>query len=845
MAHSQYIVTKFGGKSVSELQCWQTIEKVTRDHLKAGLRPLIVCSAVSGITDLLEQLLVQSISGQYEPVLEKIRAKHQILADALQVPMTLIEADLNELERIAMGVHLLCEASPRTRAQILGFGERLSTKLGAAFLKARGLDIAWLDSRELLISEPDPHASAETLYLSARCSFDTDKTLIEKLNALPQPVLITQGFVAANNKGETVVLGRGGSDTSGAYFAAKLKAAKCEIWTDVPGIYTANPHQVPGAKILHMLDYDEAQEIASMGAKVLHPRAISPVQHQGIPLYIANTFDPDHPGTLITAEVAGSDHQIKAILTRLGLMLISIETLDMWQQVGFLSDISTCFKNHGLSIDLISTSETNITVSFDLKASGQDVKAIDPLLKELNRFCKATAIGPCASISLVGRNIRAIFHKLGDAFALFEEQQIYLISQAANDLNLSFVVDEDQVERLIRELHQLLVGNVDLDQTSDIQNRWWAPKQKQLLKLAQEESPLYVYDEETLNTSVQKLKSLSAVNRIFYAMKANNYPAILKQFYQAGLGFECVSLTEVEFILELFPEIDRKRIIFTPNFAPKAEYQSALELGVNLTIDSLYPLEHWPELFKGKSIIARIDPGQGYGHHRYVCTAGNISKFGIPLSKLTKLKQLAAEHHVEIKGLHAHTGSGILDPEIWQQTAVFLTNLAAEFPNLSFINIGGGLGIPEKLSQQGLDFSRLNELLKEVKATCPKLEFWMEPGRFLVAQAGILLAKVTQIKTKEDQRFVGINTGMNSLIRPALYGAYHFIANLNHLDEAATETANIVGPICESGDTLGFSRLLPPTQEGDILLIDNAGAYGHVMSSNYNMRAPAKEYYLK
>ena len=839
-----YIVTKFGGKSVSELRCWQTINAITKAHLQQGLRPVIVCSAVSGITDLLEQLLVVALKHQHAPILTKISERHQKLAADLDVSMDAVNKDIAELQLLADKISADATASPQIRAEVLAFGERLSTRLGAAFLKKHGMNIAWHDSRQLLISCQDPHASESSSYLSARCDCEKDNELLQKLNSDKSDVIITQGFVAANTQGETVILGRGGSDTSGAYFAAKLNAVKCEIWTDVPGIYTANPHQVPEAQLLHSLDYDEAQEIAAMGAKVLHPRAILPVKYHRIPLYIANTFDPNHPGTLISSNGSQSSGEIKAILTRTSLTLISIETLDMWQQVGFLADVFAAFKRHGLSIDLISTSEANVTVSLDLKASAQEMHVVDALLTDLNTFCKAKAIGPCASISLVGRNIRGIFHKLGEAFTVFEKHNIHLISQAANDLNLTFVVDEDEVESLVTELHQLLFADINLKKPVNIKERWWYPKQQALLSLAQSKTPLYVYDAETLGNNVNKLKNLKAIDQVFFAMKANNNQDILKQFYAAGLGFECVSIQELEFIFALFPEINPQKIIFTPNFAPRAEYEAALNLNVNVTIDNLYPIEHWPELFNNKKIIARLDPGQGYGHHKHVCTAGSISKFGIPMTQFEQLLALTKQHHIEVIGLHAHTGSGILTPQIWQHTAQFLIDLSSHFPRLAQINIGGGLGIPEKPHQHDLDLAMLDQLLLEVKTQAPQLQFWLEPGRFLVAQAGVILSKVTQIKTKDDVHFIGIDTGMNSLIRPALYGSYHFVANLTHIDAPGTQTANIVGPICESGDTLAFSRLLPETKENDIILIDNAGAYGHVMGSDYNMRAPAEEIYL-
>jgi diaminopimelate decarboxylase/aspartate kinase len=160
------------------------------------------------------------------------------------------------------------------------------------------------------------------------------------------------------------------------------------------------------------------------------------------------------------------------------------------------------------------------------------------------------------------------------------------------------------------------------------------------------------------------------------------------------------------------------------------------------------------------------------------------------------------------------------------------------------LNLGGGLGVPEQPHQQPLDLTALSAVTAALKAKYPHLELWLEPGRYLVAEAGVLLATVTQLKGKGAVKYVGVSTGMNSLIRPALYGAHHEIVNLSRLDEPAVELVNVVGPICESADVLGTGRLLPVSQEGDVLLVATAGAYGRAMSSNYNLREPAPEFLL-
>jgi diaminopimelate decarboxylase/aspartate kinase len=292
------------------------------------------------------------------------------------------------------------------------------------------------------------------------------------------------------------------------------------------------------------------------------------------------------------------------------------------------------------------------------------------------------------------------------------------------------------------------------------------------------------------------------------------------------------------------PALDRDRIQFTPNFAARDEYAWALEQNIQLTIDNAYILREWGELFRDRRVFVRIDTGTGRGHHHHVRTAGAHAKFGVPIADIDELARLVERHGVTVVGLHAHSGSGIFDADNWAEVATRLLDLAQRFRQLHTIDVGGGLGVPDGHDQLELDLGRLDTALLAVRQNRPGIALWIEPGRYLVAAAGALIARVTQIKSKDDVRYVGIATGMNSLIRPALYGAWHEIVNLTRLDEPATELVNVVGPICESADFLGHDRLLPPTRAGDVLLIANAGAYGRAMSSHYNLRPPAQELVL-
>ncbi|MET0533392.1 MAG: bifunctional aspartate kinase/diaminopimelate decarboxylase [Steroidobacter sp.] len=861
-AASPWVVLKFGGTSVSSVANWKNIAAVVRDRLAEGLRPVIVHSALSGITDRLEQLLALSLdtqSNEAQAVMNQIEQRHRDLARDLGVtPSQDLEEQFKRLRQIAAGIALVGEVSERLRARVMAQGELMATRLGAAFLASQNLDSQWVDARTVLKAETRRNANVRSSYLSATCNYEPDQELQRRWSS-QGTVWITQGFIASDDHGDTVLLGRGGSDTSGSYFAAKLRARRLEIWTDVPGMFSANPRSVPTARLLRALEYDEAQEIASSGAKVLHPRCIMPVKQYGIPLYVYATQTPKLEGTVITTHGGNVAAQVKAVTIKKSITLVSMETVGMWHSVGFLADAFQVFKDHGLSVDLVSTSETSVTVSLDPAANTLDKPTLDALVVDLGKLCRVEVIGPCAAVSLVGRNIRAILHRLGDALELFEEQKIYLVTQAANDLNITFVIDEAQGDRLVSRLHDIAIQKMTADRVlgptweelygpkdkaaNDIK-QWWHGRRADLISLGREHGAAFVYDRATLTHKAKALRALPGIEGVFYALKANWHPDIIKLFHAEGLGFECVSRGEVEHVVKTVPSIDKHKILFTPNFAPRAEYEWGLSQGIWVTLDNLHPLKAWPELFKNRDVFIRIDTGYGRGHHDKVRTAGVHSKFGVPLFELDELERLFKVAGAKVIGLHAHTGSGVFSVDNWKTVGDTLASLTQRFKDVRYVDVGGGLGVPERLGQAGVALSEFGEILAGLKAANPKLALWIEPGRYLVAEAGVLLAQVTQLKGKGEVHYVGVATGMNSLIRPALYGAHHEIVNLSRLEDLPTEIVNIVGPICESGDQLGTDRLLPPTQEGDVLLIATAGAYGRAMSSRYNLRDPAAEFLI-
>ncbi|MHA6287520.1 bifunctional aspartate kinase/diaminopimelate decarboxylase [Maricaulis sp. CAU 1757] len=853
-----WVVLKFGGTSVSSVERWHNIAERVRAVQADGHHVLVVHSALATISNTLEALVGAAMAGGGEAELDQIRTRHRDLAAALGVDAdTLLGEHLDELERLRTGLALTGDASPRLRARIMAQGELMATRLGAAWLEDQGLATRWVDAREHLAALPAPGARG---HLAVDCRHERDTDLAARLGAAAvgdSPVLaLTQGFIARRADGDTALLGRGGSDTSASYFAAKLAARRLEIWTDVPGFFSADPRLTGNARQILSLSYAEAQELASMGAGVLHPRAIPPVRDAGIEMHIRCTQRPDIAGTVIGPNPAEDTPRLKAVSVKQGVRLVTLETEGMWQASGFLARAFEPFARHNISIDLVSTSQTSVTVSLDPDPGLTD-DVLAALIEDLHAIARVEMIENCAAVSLVGRGVRALLAQFGPAMEAFAHHPVRLVSQAANDLNLTVVVDGDQGKTLCRRLHDQLIQPGPLDRTfgpswREISDgggaavplgsgRWWRDKRQALLEMCPADRPLYVYHLDTVRERASAIAGLKHVDRAWFAMKANAHRDVIAAAAQSGLGIECVSMGEVEAARRAVPDLAADRLLFTPNFAPRAEYAAALELGIHLTLDGLYPLQAWPELFAGKDITLRLNPQQPEGHHKHVRTAGPEAKFGLHTDELPTARELAEKAGAKITGLHVHSGSGIADPAHWRRVGVFLAEQARSLPDVRVLDLGGGLSVDEASGVRRLDLAALDAMLGELKTAHPQYDFWLEPGRFICAEAGVLLARVTQLKQTPDKRFIGLNAGMNSLIRPALYGARHDIINLTRLDADRAWVADIVGPICESADLLGSQRLMPESEESDVILIDNGGAYGHVMASRYNQREPAGE----
>jgi len=845
-------VLKFGGTSVSKRGRWDTIGALAGARRAEGGPVLVVVSAVSGITNALQAI----IDSAGNPAAQRSGAdaivqRHREFAVELG-----LEADAVLGGRFVELDALL--ADPRAahaaivwQAELLALGELMSSALGAAYLQGQGLPLRWVDAREHLRAVELPHQSEWSRHLAVNCHSTAEPGFAARL-AQAGELLITQGFIARDSHGRTAILGRGGSDTSAAYFGALLKAARVEIWTDVPGMFSANPRQVPAARLLARLDYEEAQEIATTGAKVLHPRCIGPCREARVPLWVRDTERPDLPGTLISTAAADAPPGVKAISSRKGIVLVSMESIGMWQQVGFLADVFERFRAHGLSVDLIGSAESNVTVSLDPSENLVNSNVLDALCADLEPFCRVKVFAPCAAITLVGRGMRSLLHKLSEVLAEFGRERVHLISQSSNDLNLTFVVDESVAEGMLPKLHAMLIasGALPVDETAVFgpswlelcggplrrSAPWWRARADALIALAGE-LPRYVYHLPTVRQRARQLAAIEGVDRRFYAIKANPHPAILRLLVEEGFGLECVSAGELDHVFTHLPELDPSRVLFTPSFAPGREYARARQFGVRVTVDSPVPLQRWPQFFRDADLLLRIDPGFGSGHHEKVRTGGKGAKFGLPAAALGEFLSVSAAIGARVRGLHAHIGSGVFDAGHWRSVYAQLAALAEQIGSVESIDVGGGLGVPYEPDAADFDLDAYAAALAEIKAAYPQYALWIEPGRFLVAEAGVLLARVTQVVDKSGVRRVGLEAGMNALLRPALYGAYHEIVNLSRLHEAPGRPVDVVGPICETGDVLGRRRRLPDaTEEGDVALIATAGAYGAVMANAYNLR---------
>ncbi len=362
-------------------------------------------------------------------------------------------------------------------------------------------------------------------------------------------------------------------------------------------------------------------------------------------------------------------------------------------------------------------------------------------------------------------------------------------------------------------------------------------------------TPVYVYHAERIKEQYAQLASAfkTSNTRFFYACKALTNLNVLRYIKSIGCNIDCSSVNEV--MLAVKAGFDRSNILYTSNNIAFSEIETAQQLGVNINIDSLSNLEKFGKKFGHSYPVGiRLRPNIMAGGNLKISTGHEKSKFGIPLEQIDKVLAIVQQTNVKIHALHIHTGSEIKDVEVFAKGIEVLFGIAEKFPELQVFDFGGGFKVPYKPGEEGTDIALLG---KKVAAEMEwfekkynrRMQVWFEPGKFLVSEAGYLITKVNVLKESGDIVFAGVDTGLNHLIRPMFYGAYHAIENISN-PGGPEKKYTVTGNICET-DTFAEDRWLNEVREGDFLVFKNAGAYGFEMASNYNSRFKPAEVLVK
>lgn len=362
-------------------------------------------------------------------------------------------------------------------------------------------------------------------------------------------------------------------------------------------------------------------------------------------------------------------------------------------------------------------------------------------------------------------------------------------------------------------------------------------------------TPLYVYHAEKIQEQYSKLTTAFTILpvKFFYACKALTNINIIYYVHTLGGGIDCSSINEVK--LAIHAGVPKEKILYTSNGIAFEEIEEAVSLGVHVNIDSLSNLEKFGQRFGGNYPVGvRIRPNILAGGNLKISTGHERSKFGIPVDQIEELKMIVDQNNIHIRTLHIHTGSDIKDADVFVQGVKVLADLVPHFPRLEVIDLGGGFKVPYEPDHDETDISAIAKKLKtfldeHLYVNGREYEIWFEPGKYLVSEAGYFITKVNVLKQTHSVTFAGVDSGLNHLIRPMFYDAYHHIENISN-PYGEEKIYTITGYICET-DTFASDRKLPEIREGDYLVFYNAGAYGFEMASNYNSRYRPAEVLVK
>jgi len=435
------VVLKFGGAALENAEKVRNVFSVVRPRLAE--RPVVVVSAMKGITDL----LLGSFSEKSN--VGKIRQIHVQALKELGLDERVLDGLFAELENAVSVVSEIRDVNPKTRDFVASFGERLCARLVAAHFEKEGVKAKAFDAWDFGMVTDSNFGKAQPLP-------EAEKAIAEnfaKLKGVDVPVIT--GYIGKDKSGEVTTLARGGTDYTASFVGAAIHAKQIEFWKEVNGIMSADPRIVPEAKTIPGLSFDEMAELAFFGAKVLHPRTVEPAVRKNIPLLVKNVFDPFHEGTIISEKTHETEHRVKAISSKKGISIINIKASEMLGSYGFAAKVFDILARNRISVDLIATSEINISFSVSNNDPSDQANAV----KELKEFATVLVEENRAIVSVVGKGIKGKPGLAGKVFTATAENGINVetISQAAPEINLTFVVDGKDADKAVRALHKRFV----------------------------------------------------------------------------------------------------------------------------------------------------------------------------------------------------------------------------------------------------------------------------------------------------------------------------------------------------------------------------------------------------
>ena len=447
------VVMKFGGTSVEDAIAIKRTASIVAGRVKRGLRPIVVVSAMSKVTDQLLACAAAAYAGRgdREVALEistRLRDRHLDTAsqlasgERLAEIQTIVRNEFDLLNGLLHGIAALGELTPRTSDLVVSFGERLSSVMVAAAFAELGLNGVHVDGRRCIITDTHHGKAAPIEAATEAALIELVLPLIDR-NEIP----VMGGFIASTLQGATTTLGRGGSDYTAALVGGGLHAGAIEIWTDVDGIMTTDPRICPDALRVKTISFEEAAELAYFGAKVLHPATILPAVQKNIPVWVLNSRNASSEGTKITAVPAPCLSPFKSIAAKKHLTIIDIVASRMLLAHGFLKAVFDVFDKHKCAIDMVSTSEVSISVTVDSN------EALPAICEELRQIADVQYEGAKALICLVGEDIRGHAGIAAQVFTAVQHVNLRMISQGASEINMSFMIDEQDVEEAVRSLH--------------------------------------------------------------------------------------------------------------------------------------------------------------------------------------------------------------------------------------------------------------------------------------------------------------------------------------------------------------------------------------------------------